>query len=229
VVAGRIVGGHAARQASGISLDDAARHAVAGIEAADARAHEWLDRDGNGRSVYDLRNEMGEIMMRKVGIFRNREDLTQAVERLRELHDESAKVGLRSKGPGMNPELSFALRLPGMLRLALCVAEGALAREESRGAHHRSDFPQRDDANWLNRTLARWPEGANGPSLSYEPVGLIDLPPGGRGYGESAHVDMDISLGDYNASVDDLQAQAGRAQTTEPLGSRLRPGDWSGK
>jgi len=227
VVAGRIVGGNAAQLSNGISVDDAGHLAIAGIEAADLCAREWLDRKGNGRTVYDLRNDMGEIMMRKVGIFRNGDDLIEAVERLRELLDESANVGLRSKGPGMNPELSFAMRLPGMLRLALCVAEGALAREESRGAHHRSDFPKRDDARWLNRTLARWSKGARAPSLSYEPVGLIDLPPGGRGYGDSAHVDMATSLDEYNASVADLQAEAGRAQTAEPLGSRLRPGDWS--
>ena len=125
------------------------------------------------------------------------------------------------------PNARDALRLPGMLRLALCVAEGALAREESRGAHHRSDFPERDDSRWLNRTLARWPAGADAPSLSYEPVGLIDVPPSGRGYGKAARIDMDISLDAYNETVADAQAGAGRTVTAEPAGSRLRPGDWS--
>jgi fumarate reductase flavoprotein subunit len=227
VVAGRIVGMHAADYAGGVSVGDSSALALEGIAAADARVRDWLGRDGNGRSVYELRNEMGEIMMRKVGIFRNGEKLAEAADRIRELLDETSVVGLRSKSAGMNPELSFALRLPGMLRLALCVAEGALAREESRGAHHRSDFPKRDDANWLNRTLARWPTGAGGPSLDYEPVGLIDLPPAGRGYGSGQRIDMTMSFDDYNRQVAEAQFGAGCFETAEPLGSRLRPGDWS--
>ncbi|MDH4072780.1 MAG: fumarate reductase flavoprotein subunit [Gammaproteobacteria bacterium] len=227
LVAGRIVGAHAARHAEGAATQTGGSLALHGIRAAEARAGEWLGRVGNGRSVYAIRDAMGEIMMHKVGIFRDRAGLTEAVSGLRELLREARRAVLRSRAPGMNPELSFALRLPGMLKLALCVAEGALAREESRGAHHRSDFPDRDDARWLNRTLARWPDNAEAPMLSYEPVGLIDLPPGGRGYGNVQHIAMTGSMGEYNKVVIAAQQRAGRHETAEPMGSRLRPGDWS--
>jgi fumarate reductase flavoprotein subunit len=126
----------------------------------------------------------------------------------------------------MNPELTFALRLPGMLRLALTVATGALAREESRGAHSRLDFPLRDDKKWLNRTLARWADGATVPSLSYEPVGLLDLPPGHRGYGSSERIEMVASIEQYNAEVGAAQKQQGRRDSVAPMGSELPRGAW---
>ena len=75
----------------------------------------------------------------------------------------------------MNPELTFALRLKGMLRLAMTVARGAAARTESRGAHFRTDFPLRNDRDWLNRTLVRWADDAvrNRSSLTSQSGSLI--------------------------------------------------------
>jgi fumarate reductase flavoprotein subunit len=73
-----------------------------------------------------------------------------------------------------------------MLKVALCVANGALQRTESRGAHYREDFLKRDDANWLNRTLTSWPEeNQTLPTISYEPLDIMtmELPPAFRGYG----------------------------------------------
>jgi fumarate reductase flavoprotein subunit len=75
--------------------------------------------------------------------------------------------------------------MPGMIRTSLCIAYGALMRTESRGSHFREDFPKRDDVNWLKRTLAYWKEGADLPTLDYEPVACPYMPPGDRGYGEA--------------------------------------------
>ena len=85
----------------------------------------------------------------------------------------------------------------------------ALARTESRGAHCRTDHPERDDRCWLNRTLATWPDGAAAPTLGYEPVGLLDLPPGDRGYGRTDRIPMGVSLQEYNATVSEAQRKAG--------------------
>jgi fumarate reductase flavoprotein subunit len=79
-----------------------------------------------------------------------------------------------------------------MLKLALCIAHGAAQRTESRGAHFREDFPRRDDAQWLKRTLATWPrEGDTLPTLAYEALDVksMELPPGWRGYGAKDYVD----------------------------------------
>jgi fumarate reductase flavoprotein subunit len=114
-----------------------------------------------------------------------------------------------------------------MLRLAICVAAGALARKESRGAHHRTDFPLRDDAHWLNRTLVRWHPDHDEPRLSYEPVGLIDLPPGDRGYGMATRTEMVTNTRDYNEKVLAAQIREGRLDTLQPLGSRIRWGEYA--
>ncbi|MCL5056872.1 MAG: fumarate reductase flavoprotein subunit [Actinobacteria bacterium] len=137
-------------------------------------------------NVYSLRKEMEQTLMDYVGIFRNGPDLQKAVDNLRELYHRSLKIGLISNGKGANPELSTCLRMPGMLRLALCISYGALTRTESRGSHAREDFPKRDDVNWLKRTLAYWKEGSDLPDLQYEPVKITELPPGDRGYGEAS-------------------------------------------
>lgn len=105
---------------------------------------------------------------------------------LHELHQRSAHVGLRSGGQGADPELASALRIRGMVKLAYCIAAGALARQESRGSHYREDFPKRDDEKWLKRTLAYWPAESEKPVLEYEEVKITELPPGDRGYGESS-------------------------------------------
>ena len=227
LVAGRIVGRRVAEHVSGVTGGVDTSAAFDAIRSADARAADWLARSGEGRTVFDIRDEMGATMMTRVGIFRDGPELAEAVETLRALLDEARRIPLRSRAPGVNPELSFALRLEGMLKLAICVAVGALARTESRGAHHRRDFPARDDANWLNRTLARWSEDKDEPELSYEPVGLIDLPPGDRGYGKTKISTLSISLDDYNSTVLERQVEAGRLESMEPMGTRLRAGEWA--
>lgn len=221
LVAGRVVGARVAEYASQTTLHAKTEIAFAALAAAEQRAQDLLQREGQGRSVYEIRDALGETMMRKVGIFRNGDDLTSAVQEIKALIEECSRVVLRHKGPGANPELAFALRLPGMLRLAMTVAMGALARAESRGAHFRTDFPLRNDREWLSRTLARWQPGANTPALSYEPVGLLDLPPGHRGYGSDERIEMQESIRQYNDTVVDGQNREGRLATFEPYGSRL--------
>jgi fumarate reductase flavoprotein subunit len=147
--------------------------------------------DGSGRErAADLLPAMQTTMTEEVGIYREGAGLARAVERLQELLARSANLGLQCRSQGANPELAMAYRLPRMLKLALCVAQGALNREESRGAHSRVDFPRRDDSRWLNRTLASWPAGAMAPSLSYEALDVMrmELPPGWRGYGAKDHL-----------------------------------------
>jgi fumarate reductase flavoprotein subunit len=139
-----------------------------------------------------LRVAMQEIMTAKVGIFRTGAELNEAVSELQALLERSRHIGLRHRQAGANPELATAYRTQKMLKLALCVAYGAAQRTESRGAHFREDFPRRDDAQWLKRTLAMWKCDADTlPTLSYEPLDVMamELPPGWRGYGAKDYVD----------------------------------------
>jgi fumarate reductase flavoprotein subunit len=226
IVTGRVVGRSVAKFASETTLEADSRLVFAELAAAKERAADWLGRTGDGPSVYELRDAMGEVMMQKVGIFRNGDELADAVADLGRLLEDCDKAVLRCKDPGMNPELAFALRIKGMLRLAMTVAKGAEARTESRGAHFRTDFPIRNDREWLNRTLVRWSRDETMPAFSYEPTGLLDLPPGHRGYGADERIEMDQSLEDYNKSVVADQTEQGRLPTNEEMGSRLRRGAW---
>ncbi|WP_308776713.1 fumarate reductase flavoprotein subunit [uncultured Bilophila sp.] len=148
----------------------------------------------NGKeNCFDLRNAMQDIMMDDVGIFRNAKDLQNGVDRLLELSERARHIGLQGSVKGFTPELSMALRVPGMIKLALCTAYGALQRTESRGAHTREDFPARNDAEWLTRTLAYWNEGDSLPTLKYEDASpWFELPPGERGYGGGKIIPAEI-------------------------------------
>jgi len=144
-------------------------------------------------NAYDLRNQMQDLTYDLVGIFRNAADLTKAVEGLQEVYDRSKNIGIKSNGIGGSPELAFALKLPGQVRLALCTAYAALQRTESRGAHAREDYPERNDRDWLKRTLAYWKNPDDTlPTLEYEkPSKVWELPPGYRGYGEDKRIESE--------------------------------------
>ena len=160
--------------------------------AAEQAKLDQLVSGGGSEDASALRVAMQEIMTAKVGIFRTGTELSAAVTELQALLERSRHIGLRSKAAGPSPELVTAYRTQKMLKLALCVAYGAAQRTESRGAHFREDFPRRDDAQWLKRTLATWPRAADTlPTLAYEPLDVtaMELPPGWRGYGAKDYVD----------------------------------------
>ncbi|MGE4441047.1 MAG: fumarate reductase flavoprotein subunit [Desulfomicrobium sp.] len=143
-------------------------------------------------NVYKVRAEMQEALMTGCFVFRNEKDLLTCIETLQGVYERAGKIGLVSNGLGANHELAAALKLRGQVRLALGIAAGALARKESRGSHNREDFPARDDKNWLNRTLAYWPENADMPVLKYEDATPhFEIPPGDRGYGGGTIIQAD--------------------------------------
>jgi fumarate reductase flavoprotein subunit len=226
IVAGRVIGGRVAEYARAASLEASVGIAEEFMQRERARIGAWLERGGSGPTVYQIREAIAEIMINKVGIFRVGHELEEAVKALEEQYRLVGKAVLRCRQPGLNPELTAALRLRGIAKLALGTALGALARTESRGAHYRTDYPRRDDASWLKRTLARWPEDAHAPSLSYESVGLIDLPPGHRGYGGDNRMDMTQSIEEYNDGVMESWRGQGAAPTVDSVGSAMRWGAW---
>ncbi len=183
VVAGMLVGRKVAEflQGSEVQLNTALVHAE--LKRQKERINILASRK-QGQDPHQLRREMQDTLMDYVGIFRSHAGLMHAVERLQELLDKTRELRLSTSGTGGNPELGLALRLPGMVRLALCVAYGAWQRQESRGSHSRQDYPARNDRDWLVRTLAYWTENSDLPSLKYEPcTQVLEIPPGDRGYG----------------------------------------------
>jgi len=193
VVAGMLVAEYIAdfcdSDESALNIDT---HTIATFLKAEKDKMEALLTKENGEDAYVLRRRIESIMMEKVGIFRNGEDLQAAVDELEELYKRSKNIEVfRSKSRGANPALVNAYRTQKMLKLALTVAYGALLRTESRGAHSREDFPERDDKNWLKRTITSWPdENQTIPTVSYEeiPIEKMEFPPGFRGYGKDLTV-----------------------------------------
>ncbi|MHB0980524.1 MAG: FAD-dependent oxidoreductase [Thermoleophilia bacterium] len=141
---------------------------------------EGLIADPGTENPYTMRSQVTEIMDRHVQVFRTREGLEEAVARLTELRDRYAGVGLRNGGRVFNLDMLRVLELDAMIDLALAAAVGAMAREESRGAHSRADFQGRDDVNWLKHTLAY--RTATGPRIEYRPVVIEQFEPQERKY-----------------------------------------------
>ncbi|SKA77411.1 fumarate reductase flavoprotein subunit [Desulfobaculum bizertense] len=191
VVAGKIVGDKVVEFLKGTDVTFSTAEAESFLRQQQERIDSLL-RKGGKENVYELRNLMQDTMMQGVGIFRNEAGLSKAVDDLKKIEERAKNIGLRSDGLGANEEMRLALNLPGMVRLALCVAYGALERKESRGSHTREDYPARNDRDWLVRTLATWNDGNDLPSLSYEPASQrYEIPPGDRGYGGGKIISAD--------------------------------------
>lgn len=168
----------------------------------------------NTENPFHIMREMQTLMTNYVGIFRHADKLRTAVDGLHELQNRAQCIKVNSSAKGANPELVAAYRVQRMLKLALCVAEGALQREESRGAHYREDFPLRNDQLWLKRTLATWPDPAQpSPTLNYESLDIaaMEMPPGWRGYGTKGGIDHPDAA-KRQAEVDGLKDQASANQ-----------------
>jgi len=126
-------------------------------ERAADRARAWIGRLTDGRSGPHggyIMNEMQTGMMEKVGIYRNAEEMQAAVDDIQELRQRYQSVRVQDTGKPFNTDLLELIELGNLLDLSLITAASALNRQESRGAHSREDFPERDDDHWLNHTLA---------------------------------------------------------------------------
>ncbi|NLE23289.1 MAG: FAD-binding protein [Actinobacteria bacterium] len=164
----------------GAPSGDAASAGRAAVAALESRVRDLVARGADGADPYAIRAEMVATTRDYFGVFREDAVMRTGLEILRRLKDRCSLVGLRNGGGVFNLDLIRTLELEGMVDLALCVAEGALARTESRGSHARTDFPARDDEKWLVHTLAyHTPEG---PRLEYGPVALGTFEPQERKY-----------------------------------------------
>jgi succinate dehydrogenase / fumarate reductase flavoprotein subunit len=141
---------------------------------------EQLLHSAGTERVADIRQELQEIMMDNVGVFRIEEQIQTAIDKIHELQARYSRVGIQDKGKRFNTELLEAIELGYLLDLAEVTAESALARKESRGAHSREDYPARDDENWLKHTLAYRTD--KGIELRYKPVTITRFQPKPRTY-----------------------------------------------
>ncbi len=166
--------------------------------------HEALRNMSGPENPYHLHNELGDVMTRNCTVIRHNQPLTETVEKIIELIDRYKSIGLADQGGWTNQNLIFARSLADMLLLARNIAQGALQRDECRGAHEKPDFripaPDADSPaelhkqakewckafktkndKWLKTTVAEY--SADGPKMKYEPVDLSLVPVRPRTYG----------------------------------------------
>ena len=124
--------------------------------------------------------ELGEIMTEHVTVTRINHNLQTAITKIADLRARYRRINLSDRTMWSNQTLNFARELENMLILAQVITVGAFFRNESRGAHYKPEFPERDDANWLKTTRAKWVNEE--VQLSYEPVDISQIPPRARRY-----------------------------------------------
>jgi succinate dehydrogenase / fumarate reductase, flavoprotein subunit len=174
---GRRAGSHAGHDAiehrnGGLVADSAVRDADARIRAIFARS--------SGQRPWQVREELATVMYDYAGIFRTQERLEHCLGTIGELRERGTSVVVDDSGDRFNTDLLSVFELESMLEMADCLVTGALARQESRGAHTRLDFRERDDERWMKHTLA-WCDGGK-VRLDYKPVTITRFEPMARSY-----------------------------------------------
>ena len=181
-----VFGTRAGRAAARFAVEQKApgRHVLAQALDEEARLQDqFLQKAGGGERVSTLREEMQATMEKSAGIYRSGDSLARAADKLHELQDRFRNVALADRSQVFNTELVSVIEVAFMLDVAESMVHSALERTESRGAHQRTDFPQRNDEKFLAHSLVHRRAGGP-PQVEYLPVTITRWPPGERVYGK---------------------------------------------
>jgi succinate dehydrogenase / fumarate reductase, flavoprotein subunit len=176
LVFGRRAGRQMARDVRGVELPELALDAIEPVRA-ELRA---ISERPTGENAARIRADLADVMMDNVGVYRTEELLSAALLRVRALQERYSRVHVDDKGSVFNTDLLEAREVGYLLDCAETTVVSAIARKESRGAHAREDYPERDDVNFLQHTLAY--RAAGGPRLAYKPVTITRFEPKPRTY-----------------------------------------------
>ncbi|BDG62074.1 succinate dehydrogenase flavoprotein subunit [Caldinitratiruptor microaerophilus] len=143
-------------------------------------AYESILRMDGPENPYRLHEELGKWMTDNVTVVRYNDRLEKTLQKIKELQERWHRIGVPDTGGYANQPAVFTRWLSGMLTLAEVITLGALLRNESRGAHYKPEFPDRDDENWLKTTMATWTP--DGPKITYKPVDTSLIKPRPRRY-----------------------------------------------
>jgi succinate dehydrogenase / fumarate reductase, flavoprotein subunit len=178
LIFGRRSGEHAAERAAGMPMPDVSAAAVTDDERVIERI---IGRDHGGRRVSEIKAELGETMNRYVAVFRDEDGLAKAHEVVHRLKQEAETAWIDDRGTIFNQDVLGAIELDYMLDCAECIVVAAQERRESRGAQYRTDFPERNDEEYLRHITLSLNSGAE-PEVSYAPVTITRWEPEARTY-----------------------------------------------
>ena len=167
IIFGRIAGEKASKYVQGSKEEEGEKILLDEALEVKRRIENWQHKD-SGTRVHLLLDKLKVVMSEKVGIFRNKKELTEALEQIWTLREDYGRVYISGKCLRYSQELVNILEFDSMLDLAEVITLGALNREETRGSHYRLDFKERDDRNWLKHTLVTYKDGT--PQISYKEV-----------------------------------------------------------
>ncbi len=178
LIFGRRSGENAAEHAKGRGHSRVSRSLLADEE---ARVAAIVGREkGSGRRVSEIKAELGEVMDKHVAVFRDEEGLRTALDTVLRLKQEAESAYIDDRGQIFNQDVLAALELENMIENAECCCLAAIERKESRGAQYRTDFPERDDEEWLKHIDVAMNGG--GPELDFSPVTITQWQPEERTY-----------------------------------------------
>ncbi|WP_096435989.1 succinate dehydrogenase flavoprotein subunit [Alteribacter populi] len=140
-----------------------------------------LNMDGN-ENAFKLHQELGEWMTDNVTVVRENNRLLKTDEKLQELIERYKKINIDDTAKWSNQSAAFVRQLDGMLHLSRVITQGAYNRNESRGAHYKPEFPDRNDDEWLKTTKAKFNQGTGAPEFEYEDVDVSLIKPRKRDY-----------------------------------------------
>jgi succinate dehydrogenase / fumarate reductase flavoprotein subunit len=178
LIFGRRAGAHAAGRALQMPMPSTPTAKVADTE---RNIRDILSREAGGRRVAAIKRELGETMDKYCAVFRDAEGLAQAFEIVRRLKEEAQKASIDDRGNIFNQDVIGAIELGYMLDCAEAIVVSAQERKESRGAQSRTDFPERNDDDWLKHIDVSM-DGDGPPKVSYSPVTITRWQPEERTY-----------------------------------------------
>jgi succinate dehydrogenase / fumarate reductase, flavoprotein subunit len=178
LVFGRRSGEHAAARAVHMPMPSTPHSRLADTE---RHIAEIISRDGGGRRIAAIKNELGETMNEHVAVFRDAAGLAKAHQVVRRLKEEAPHAAIDDRGTVFNQDVIGAIELGYMLDVAEAIVVAAQERKESRGAQFRTDFPTRNDGEWLKHVDVSM-NGADAPLVSYSPVTITRWEPEERTY-----------------------------------------------
>ena len=178
LIFGRRSGVDAATRAKQISVSRPSKGALE-VEEAEIASISGREK-GSGRRISEIKLELGQTMDKKVAVFREESGIQEALETVLRLKEEAESAYIDDHGRVFNQDLLGAIELGYMLDNAECTCVGALERKESRGAQYRTDFPERNDEEWLKHIDLQ--RGEDGPEISYSEVTITQWEPEERTY-----------------------------------------------